>query len=193
MRSTGPIQSLLAAALAALAMVVMPPDDVAAQDSGVIQGKIVEVTTKQPMAGVQILVTGTQRGTLTDANGLYRIPDVPAGEREVRVMSIGFASQTKTVRVTAAQPVVADFELKQQVIDLDEIVVTGVAGQSTRGKIVELEDGPVPAILEYITTAPSTQRASSAGRCAAARCCAPRRPRARAPGRRHRRRPSRGS
>ena len=134
MRSTGPIPSFLAAALAALAMAVIP-DDVAAQSSGVIQGKIVEVTSKQPLPGVQVLITGTQRGTLTDANGVYRIPEVPLGDREVRVMYIGFGSQTKTVRVAAEAPVVADFELKQQVIDLEEIVVTGVAGQSTKGKI----------------------------------------------------------
>ncbi|HSJ23381.1 MAG TPA: carboxypeptidase-like regulatory domain-containing protein, partial [Longimicrobiales bacterium] len=48
--------------------------EASAQASGTIRGRITDQMSGQPISGVQISVTGTQRGTVTDQNGVFLIP-----------------------------------------------------------------------------------------------------------------------
>jgi TonB-linked SusC/RagA family outer membrane protein len=93
---------------------------------------VTEAGTGRPLANVQVSLRGGQRGTLTGASGQYAITEVSPGEAVVTVESIGYRSGEQTVTVQAGQTVTADFELSQAAIDLDEIVVTGTAGRTTR-------------------------------------------------------------
>jgi TonB-linked SusC/RagA family outer membrane protein len=127
--------TLLAAPLAVLFFWALPGELSARQATGTVQGRAIDGSTNRPLAGVQISVTGTQRGTITGADGTYRITGVPAGEREVRAQHIGYQSMVRPVRLGAGETATADFDLHQSVLDLEEIVVTGVAGQTTRAKL----------------------------------------------------------
>jgi len=102
------------------------------QATGVIRGSVVQGETGQPIAGAQVEVVGTQRGTITGQDGTFVIPGIPAGTREVRVQYLGFGSLTRTANVQAGGTVSLEFQLRLSVLDLDEIVVTGVAGEATR-------------------------------------------------------------
>jgi hypothetical protein len=72
-----PIRRTLAFALGAL-LLAGYAQEASAQGAGAIRGRITE-TTGQPIPGVQISISGTQRGTITDQTGAYLIPGVPAG------------------------------------------------------------------------------------------------------------------
>jgi hypothetical protein len=106
-----------------------------AQQPGEVEGRVVNAETGQPIAGAQLQVVGTQRGNMSGEDGTFRITDVPPGEREIRAQFIGFGSQTLTVLVEPDGVATADFELQQTVLDLDQIVVTGVAGETPRAKL----------------------------------------------------------
>lgn len=123
----------------------------AQEQRGVIEGTVVNAQTGQPMPGVQVSIVDSQRGTLTGADGSFRIENVQPGEREVRVQRIGYSGQTQTATVPDGQTVSVSFELRQSVVDLQEIVVTGVAGETPRAKLpfsvgrVDASEMPVPS------------------------------------------------
>jgi TonB-linked SusC/RagA family outer membrane protein len=139
------------AAIVAVLLQAIPYGASAQQTTGVVRGRVVDESTQRPLASVQVLVVGTQRGTLTGTDGTYRIEGVPAGAHSVRAEYIGYGSHSEAVTVAAGAEVVADFALAQSVLDLEEIVVTGVAGQQVRAKLpfsvdrLTPQNMPVPA------------------------------------------------
>jgi TonB-dependent starch-binding outer membrane protein SusC len=117
----------LAAGLALAAFGVSP---LAAQ-TGTIEGTVVDAT-QQPIAGAQVSIVGTQRGTITDAEGAFRIANVQPGDRQVRASRIGYGTQTQTVQVVAGQTATVSLSLTETAIALDQVIVTGTAGRQDR-------------------------------------------------------------
>ncbi|MBX6365114.1 MAG: SusC/RagA family TonB-linked outer membrane protein [Gemmatimonadetes bacterium] len=104
----------------------------AAQGTGTVRGTVTDAVTRRPLAGAQVSIVGTRIGALTNGSGVYVIPGVPAGSHTVRVDDIGFKTVEKPVTVTAEQAATVDFELTQSAIALDEVVVTGTPGATTK-------------------------------------------------------------
>ncbi|HEY8484305.1 MAG TPA: TonB-dependent receptor [Longimicrobiales bacterium] len=92
------------------------------------------VTTEggQPIAGANVVVVGTGRGALTDAQGRYVINDVPAGTHQVTASLIGYASVTQQVTVVPGGSATLDFQLRAEAIQLEEIVAVGYGTQRRR-------------------------------------------------------------
>ncbi|CAN5613160.1 SusC/RagA family TonB-linked outer membrane protein [soil metagenome] len=118
--------------LAVCCAVAMLPSALMAQDRGSVTGQVTEQMTQRPLAGVQVSVAGTQLGTITNAQGRFLIPNVPAGAREVRASLIGYGVQTQPVAVAAGQTATVQFSMMQVAVALDEVVVTGTAGRQER-------------------------------------------------------------
>jgi TonB-linked SusC/RagA family outer membrane protein len=102
---------------------------------GSVTGRVVQSSTLRPLAGAQVSIPGTGIGALANNDGRYLLVNVPVGQHTVRVEIIGFATQERSVTVTAGQSVAADFQLETQALGLDEIVVTGTAGGVQRRAI----------------------------------------------------------
>lgn len=118
----------------AMALCVMVPR-LHAQQGEIIEGTVVNAETGEPLAGAQLQVVGTQRGNISGSDGTFRITNVPAGTRELRAQFVGFGTQTLSVQVESATTAAVEIELQRAVIDMQEIVVTGVAGETARGKL----------------------------------------------------------
>ncbi len=118
------------ALLAALGLILAAPGS--AQQAGIVTGRVTDTRSGAPVSSAQVFVVDTQLGTLTDAEGNYRIANVGAGQRQIRVINIGFRSETQTVSVVPGQTARADFQLAVSAIALDEIIVTGTAGRQDR-------------------------------------------------------------
>ncbi|MEZ4422065.1 MAG: SusC/RagA family TonB-linked outer membrane protein [Gemmatimonadota bacterium] len=107
----------------------------AQQATGNIRGQITDAVTMRPLPGAQVLVVGTGRGGLANSSGQYLILNVPTGSQVVRVELIGYGVVEQQVTVAAGQTASVDFSMGQQALELDEIVVTGTAGQTQRRSI----------------------------------------------------------
>jgi len=103
--------------------------------TGTIRGTVTQARTLRPLAAAQVLVEGTQIGGLTDASGFYTLNNVPAGTVEVSVILLGFQRTTQSVTVPSNGVATLDFQLTQQALDLDGIVVTGTAGAARRREV----------------------------------------------------------
>lgn len=99
---------------------------------GTVTGRVVAAQNRQPLSSVQISVDGTDIGMLTDENGQYSLPQVPAGTRTIRAQRIGYRTTTREVNVTAGGTVEANFELAETALGLDEIVASVSATDARR-------------------------------------------------------------
>ena len=122
----------LAIGLAAAIATAAPP--LAAQTTGVVRGTIVQ-QAGLPVANAQVAIVGTTLGAVTNAAGAYQITAVPAGAQTVRVRMLGYAPADKPVTVAAGQTAVVDFTLASRAVSLDEVVVTGTAGQARKREV----------------------------------------------------------
>ncbi len=107
----------------------------AAQGNVSIRGTVTEGATQRPVAGAAVLLVERSLRAQADANGVFQFRDVPAGQYTLTVRAIGFSPSTQTVTVGGGAPATADFALVRAVIKLDEVVVTGTAGQTSKREI----------------------------------------------------------
>ena len=126
---------LIGALTLGLLVLAAPAAEAAAQQAGTISGTVTDAATGEPVMGAQVSVVGTQRGSVTARDGTYSIRSIPVGEREVRISFLGFQTVTQTVSVGAGETVTVDATLTRAVLDMGEIVVTGVVGEMRRGKL----------------------------------------------------------
>lgn len=89
-----------------------------------ISGQVTDETAKG-LPGVSILIKGTQRGTVADAEGRYRLPISGTGPVVLIVSFVGYLSQ----EVTVTGQTTLDIALKPEANSLDEVVVVGYGTQ----------------------------------------------------------------
>jgi TonB-dependent starch-binding outer membrane protein SusC len=91
-----------------------------------IAGKVVD-DANQPLPGVNILLKGTNLGTTSDADGAYKL-NLPDGGGVLVFSFIGYVTQ----EVSVDNRTTLNLTLKQDVVSLSEVVVTGYGTQSKR-------------------------------------------------------------
>lgn len=102
-----------------LSLMLMSSLSLVAQDR-VVSGKVSSQEDGSSLPGVNVLLKGTNSGTVTDASGSYRL-NVPANGGTLVFSFIGF----KTTEVEIGQRNVVDLIMELDVQQLSEIVVTG--------------------------------------------------------------------
>lgn len=103
--------------------------------AGTISGLVVEERTLRPLAGAQVYIVDSSIGTLTNAQGRFVLQNVPAGQVTVAVRLIGYGAAEQAVTVLDGQSTDLSITLQQQALALDDIVVTGTAGQARRREV----------------------------------------------------------
>jgi TonB-linked SusC/RagA family outer membrane protein len=99
----------------------------AQQTGGTLTGIVTSEDGGQPLGSVQVQLEGTSFSSITDQNGRYLIPNVPAGTYTVVAQVIGYATgRVENVRVTAGATVANNIRLRIQALAIQEIIVTGV-------------------------------------------------------------------
>jgi outer membrane receptor for ferrienterochelin and colicins len=74
---------------------------------------------------VSIYLEGTTIGTTTDETGHYMLIDLPEGKQVIVATSLGYKSSKQEVVIEANKTLEINFELEQEVMSVDEVVVTG--------------------------------------------------------------------
>ncbi len=93
--------------------------------NGEICGRVIDLKSKQPLPGVNIIIAGLNKGTVSDNNGDYRITDIENGIYNVSYSYIGYRTRTKTdIFVRRGKSSFVEVELDRQAIEQDEVVVT---------------------------------------------------------------------
>ena len=128
------LPTLASAVLAATLLAAPGAHPLAAQDAYTLTGRVLDAATGSPVAGAQVQITGTNLGALSDETGRYSIvADLSSGTYTLGVTFIGRQAGTQQVSLGAERTVrVPDFLLRQQALELGEIIVTGTAAPTSR-------------------------------------------------------------
>jgi outer membrane receptor for ferrienterochelin and colicins len=97
---------------------------VAAGGFGTIRGTVTDKKTGKPLYLANVIVKGTSIGAPSDKNGNYVITPLPAGHHSIMVSYMGYKVIIDKVRVGKGDTVTVDFELEEDIIQMDQIVVT---------------------------------------------------------------------
>jgi TonB-linked SusC/RagA family outer membrane protein len=123
---------LIAAGIMVLAMLCLPAITMA---QGSIEGTVTEERNRQPLPGVNVIITDITRGAASDIDGNFRIDNVPAGTYTVEARFLGYRTERVQVTVTSGQTSTVDFRMRESMIEMDQVVVTGPAGGVQRRAI----------------------------------------------------------
>ena len=117
---------------------------IVAGTDGTIRGQVKD-TEGSPLPGVQIFVPELAMGAIADQNGNYIILNLPVGTYDIKVMMIGYQTQTmKDVNVIMDQTMWLNFTLAIAAIEGDEVEVYGEKplvekGQTSRKITIDSE------------------------------------------------------
>ena len=89
-----------------------------------VTGTVVD-ESGEPVIGASILVDGTQRGAVTNIDGVFVIENVPANAETITVSYVGFQTQKITIVRDREMSIV----LRMDAETLDELVVVGYGTQ----------------------------------------------------------------
>lgn len=149
------VRALAGSLLGLLGVALVAPSAHAQGRNAVIVGTVTSEFGRAVEAA-NVYITDMAISVATGADGKYRI-SIPAArvagqQVNLRVRAIGHQPGIKPIRITADSQTV-NFELKQDINRLDEVVVTGVVGEGQeRSKVpfavahLSAEDIPVPAM-----------------------------------------------
>lgn len=107
-----------------LSLLVLGSAILCAGTTGKISGRITDKANGEPLAGANILVTGTLLGASADADGAYFVINVSPGTYDLRATFVGYAATTvKSVRVIADQTTIINFQMEAAAVELGDVVV----------------------------------------------------------------------
>ncbi|MBO3269294.1 SusC/RagA family TonB-linked outer membrane protein [Hymenobacter defluvii] len=93
-----------------------------------IRGTVTDISNSQGVPGATVRLTGTVLGGATNADGVYDLrAAVAPGTYQLVVSSVGYANSTQTITLGADPTVTANVQLRQDLIGLKEVVVTGTS------------------------------------------------------------------
>lgn len=97
-----------------------------------IMGHVNDKGNGEHIPYVTIRLVGTSYGTNTDATGHYFLKNIPDGKYEIEATCIGYVSQKYNVTVKGRKTVEVNFDLREDVMMLEQVVVTGNKGEVKR-------------------------------------------------------------
>jgi TonB-linked SusC/RagA family outer membrane protein len=103
-----------------------------AQDVATLQGTVTDAASKATIADVVVTIAGTTLQAVTNSRGFYRLTGVRAGTVTIQVHRIGFKTSELQVTLNAGEERTVDFALTASLVMLEEVVVTGTAGEQQR-------------------------------------------------------------
>ena len=94
-----------------------------------------------------ISVKGTTIGTTTDETGHYQLINLPEGTLIIRAQSLGYKPKEEEIIIKAGETKEVKFELEQDVLGLEEVVITGNRNETNRKESSTIVNTITPKIF----------------------------------------------
>ncbi len=99
----------------------------AQQITQIVRGTVTDKSSHEPLVGaiVSISVGTTNIGSATDANGNFKLAEVPVGRQTIRINMVGYEPIVlSNILVTSGKELVLSIEAEESINNLNEVVVT---------------------------------------------------------------------
>ena len=104
-----------------------------------LTGRITDKKTDEPLAGVTIYLPDLKTGAATDAEGRYKIENLPQSNVFVQVRFISYKLIAEKIDLSTTTT--KDFVMEESIKEMNEVVITGTS------KATEIKRDPVPIIV----------------------------------------------
>lgn len=137
------------------------------QNNSIIQGKVIDSESGQPIIGANVLIENTNIGSATDLDGYYSIKNLKSGNYSIIASYISYTkTKISEIKLNENESLIINISLKPETIELkDEVIVLGeVSNQyeaallNQRKKSLQLFDG---LSAEIIKRTPDSNTAES--------------------------------
>lgn len=123
-----------------------------AQDNGTIRGTVFDKENGEPMIFTNVFIKGTTRGSTTDINGFYAIPNVPLGTYTLVSTTIGYDTMEVSFTISKDGQIVSqNLYISPQDIKLDVVSISA----ERQKKQTEVEVSQVRVTTKEISQIPS--------------------------------------
>lgn len=123
-----------------------------AQGNGTIRGTVFDKENGEPMIFTNVYIKGTTRGSTTDINGFYAIPNVPLGTYTLVSTTIGYDTMEVTFTIAKDGQIVSqNLYISPQDIKLDVVSISA----EKQKKQTEVEVSQVRVTTKEISQIPS--------------------------------------
>jgi CarboxypepD_reg-like domain len=102
-----------------------------------IKGRVLDQQSKSPIIGATITIVGSQplKGTNTDADGYFRLSNVPLGRLSISCRALGYLYQDiPNLLLTSGKETNLEILLQEQVMMMNEVVVKGTIARNVIDK-----------------------------------------------------------
>lgn len=100
-------------------------------DANII-GHVLDESTKEHLSFISVSLKGTTIGTMTDASGHYFLKNLPEGEFTMEVSAVGYKTVSRKVTLRKGKTLEENFEIEEDLIALDGVVVSANRSETTR-------------------------------------------------------------
>ena len=120
-----------------------------------IVGHILDKNTKEHLPYITVALKGTTIGTVTDATGHYFLKNLPEGNFVLEVSSVGYKTVRRNVTLKKGRTLEEDFEIEEDAVALDGVVVSANRNETTRRlaptlvNVVDLKILKSATIIQY--------------------------------------------
>lgn len=105
----------------ACCLLLVAADPAGAQETAVLRGTVT-TSDGSPVGGARVLA-GDSAIAITEANGSYRLTDLPAGRLTVRIEYLGFETVRTRLRLTAGESRTYSPSLRREAIEVADLLV----------------------------------------------------------------------
>jgi len=102
-----------------------------------VHGTVLDEKTGKPLSGVNVFLSKTTLGTVTDADGVYRIEHAPPGVYDLVFQHVGYTMKIQQVQFAYVSTIQIDTKLMPRILEGREVRITG---RYTKERIRRLQE-----------------------------------------------------
>ena len=97
-----------------------------------IVGHVLDKNTREHLPYISVVLKGTTIGVMTDASGHYFLKNLPEGVFFLETSSVGYKTERRKVSLRRGTTLEIDFEIEEDAVVLDGVVVSANRSETTR-------------------------------------------------------------
>ncbi len=111
-----------------------------AQPQFQVSGVVLDADTGQPLPNANVFLANTMKGGVTDSNGRFVIPDVPAGTFDLVVSRLGYEVARREIQVAGDLEVTPAFKLRSLILTGEDVEVTASVPKKWKAQLERFND-----------------------------------------------------
>ncbi len=105
------------------------------QETGTLEGKVLDVDSRRPLEAANVLLQGTTIGVSVNHDGSFRLPQVPQGSYILRVSYIGYSPKIFPVQIAQGQTLNLEVLLEPTILPGQTIIVSAMRARERENPV----------------------------------------------------------